>query len=106
MDKRKVVNDNAIITADNGIFYSCKKHGFDALKIRPGYVVLPNYDYGFIGGCCCKLNYDILAFTGKVCEHPDYEKIKSFLHNYRINILELTNKPLLDIGSMIPITQK
>lgn len=101
-----VVNDDAIITSDNGIFYTCKKYGFDVLKIQPGYVMLPNYNYGFIGGCCGKLSHDTLAFTGKISEHPDYKKIKAFLHNYRINILELSNKPLLDIGSIIPVTQE
>lgn len=101
-----VVFDNAIITSDPNIYKACKVNGIDVLKIKSGYISLYGYDYGFIGGCCGKLSNDILAFTGVVREHKNYLDIKSFLRNYGIYIIELSNKPLLDIGSIIPIMQK
>lgn len=99
-----IVSSNAIITADVGIYNSCKNH-LDVLKIDSGFISLYGYDYGFIGGCCGKLDKDILAFTGKICEHKSYNDIKAFLNNHNVNILELSNKPLVDIGSIIPIKQ-
>lgn len=99
-----IVSDNAIITSDISIYNGCKKY-IDVLKIESGFISLYGYNYGFIGGCCGKLCNDILAFTGKVSNHKNYNDIKSFLHNHRVNILELTNKPLVDIGSIIPIKQ-
>ncbi|MEE1076308.1 MAG: hypothetical protein UHY68_03475 [Acutalibacteraceae bacterium] len=99
-----IVSDNAIITSDNGIYNSCKRH-IDVLKIEPGFINLYGYNYGFIGGCCGKLSKDILAFTGKINAHKNYMDIKAFLNNHKVNILELTNKPLVDIGSIIPIKE-
>lgn len=99
-----IVTENAIITSDNSIYNSCKSY-VDVLKIEAGCISLYGYNYGFIGGCCGKLNSDILAFTGKISQHKNYNNIKAFLHNHKVNILELTNKPLVDIGSIIPIKQ-
>ncbi len=100
-----IINENAVITSDNGIYKACINNKIDALKIDFGYISLYGYDYGFIGGCCGKLNKYTLAFTGKVSEHKNYKEIKSFLHNYNINILELSNKPLIDIGSIVPLKE-
>lgn len=100
-----IVNSNALITADNGIYKACTNAEIDVLKIDCGYINLYGYNYGFIGGCCGKLSKNILAFTGKVSQHKNYSDIKCFLHNYKIDILELSNKPLVDIGSIIPLTE-
>lgn len=99
-----IVSENAIITSDNSIYSSCKKY-IDVLKIEQSYINLYGYNYGFIGGCCGKLSADILAFTGKISNHKNYNDIKAFSHNHKVNILELTNKPLVDIGSIIPLKQ-
>lgn len=100
-----VVNSNAVITTDESIFKVCKKNNIDVLKITPQFIRLPYYNYGFIGGCCTKLSKDILAFTGSVKNHPDYILMRSFLQNYGVYILELSNKPLLDIGGIFPLTE-
>lgn len=101
-----VVSENAIITADPSIYKACKASGIDVLKIDSGYINLYGYDYGFIGGCCGKLSKNILAFTGVVREHKNYSDIKDFIRNYGVYILELSNKPLLDIGSIVPIMEE
>ncbi len=98
-----VVDENSIITADVKIAAAAKSAGIDVLQIRPGYIKIPNYDTGFIGGCCGKLNKDQIAFTGKLSTHQDAEMIKQFLQKRKIEIIELTDKPLFDIGSIIPI---
>ena len=100
-----VVNDNAIITADEGICRSAKAHGIDVLKIRPGYIDLPGFDYGFIGGASFKLSDTKLAFTGGLDKHPDAERIIEFASLHNIDIVYITDKPAFDIGGAIPITE-
>lgn len=100
-----VVNDNAIITADEGICRSAKAHEIDVLKIRPGYIDLPGFDYGFIGGASFKLSDTKLAFTGGLDKHPDAERIIEFASLHNIDIVYITDKPAFDIGGAIPITE-
>ena len=73
-----VVSDDAIITSDKSIYKSAQKN-FDVLLIKPGEIELPFADYGFIGGCSFKIDKNILAFTGNIKLHSDYERIKDFL---------------------------
>ena len=100
-----VVNDNAIITADEGICRSAKAHGVDVLKIRPGYIDLPGFDYGFIGGASFKISDTKLAFTGRLDSHPDAERITEFASLHNVDIVYITDKPAFDIGGVIPITE-
>ena len=101
-----VVNANAVITAESGIYNACIKNAVDALMVEQGDVRLYGYSYGFIGGCCGKISKDILAFTGKLILHRDCDRIKSFLRNYNIYSLELSNKPLTYVGSILPVIQE
>ncbi len=45
-----VVREDAIITYDRGIAGAAAAAGLEVLVIRPGYVELPGYNTGFIGG--------------------------------------------------------
>lgn len=100
-----VVNDNAIITADEGICRSAEARGVDVLKIRPGYIDLPGFDYGFIGGASFKISDTKLAFTGRLDRHPDAERIIEFASLHNVDIVYITDKPSFDIGGVIPITE-
>ena len=100
-----VVNDNAIITADEGICRSAEARGVDVLKIRPGYIDLPGFDYGFIGGASFKISDTKLAFTGRLDRHPDAERIIEFVSLHNVDIVYITDKPAFDIGGVIPITE-
>ncbi|MGN0517541.1 MAG: DUF6873 family GME fold protein [Acutalibacteraceae bacterium] len=100
-----IVSQNAVITADDSI-YSALKNKIDVLKIHPGYIDLPGYDYGFIGGCCGLLDKSLLAFTGRIKLHPDHAEIESFLRQHNVNYIELTDERLLDVGSLIPLAEK
>ena len=97
-----VVNENAIITSDKSIYKSCRNE-MDVLLISQGYIELTGTDYGFIGGSSFKLNRNTLVFTGNIKMHPDYESIKSFAENHNVELLSLTEKTMIDIGSIIPI---
>ena len=100
-----VVSDNAIITADEGICRSAEAHGVNVLKIRPGYIDLPGFDYGFIGGASFKISDTKLAFTGRLDSHPDAEQMIGFASLHNVDIVYITDKPAFDIGGAIPITE-
>ncbi len=100
-----VVDEHSLITDDISIFDACKILDIDALLVRKGSVKLNGFDYGFIGGCCGKISRDTLAFFGDVSTHCDYEKIKSFLAYRGVSALSLTSGSLIDVGSIIPITE-
>ena len=46
-----IVDENSIITSDEGIHKEVIKYGIDSLLIEKGYIDLFDLDYGFIGGC-------------------------------------------------------
>lgn len=100
-----IVDENSIITADSSIKAEAEKNGIEVLKIREGFVRLPGYGYGFIGGCCVKLSKVDLAFCGDIEKHPDYISIKNYLDLKGIKIKTLGKKQLEDFGGIIPLME-
>lgn len=98
-----IVDKQSIITADASIANAAEKNGIAVLQIDAGGILLPGYDTGFIGGCCGKLSDTAMAFTGDLCSHPNGVEIQNFLHRRSIQVVTLTDKPLLDIGGIIPL---
>lgn len=98
-----VVNENAIITEDNGIAKVLLDFGFDVLLLEKNSVKLPGYKYGFIGGASGKIADDKLAFCGDIAKHPEYDRILSFLVRHDVAPVSLSDEPLEDFGSLIPI---
>lgn len=100
-----IVDAYSLITADEGIAAAAEQIGFDVLKITSGFVDLPGYDYGFLGGACGKLGPDRLAFTGRIDRHPDCARILDFLAGHGVAPVYLTERPCFDCGGIIPVTQ-
>ena len=98
-----IVDENSIITSDVSIYNICVKNAIDVLLIRPGYINLQGYDYGFIGGCAGLIDVKSLAFTGDIKQHPDYENIKNFCDDRAVEIISLSQKKLYDYGSLLPV---
>ncbi|SCH66852.1 DUF6873 family GME fold protein [Romboutsia sp. 1001713B170207_170306_H8] len=98
-----IVDDNSIITSDEGIYNSVRKYNIDCLLIEKGHIQLFDLNYGFIGGCSGLISKDIIAFFGNIKNHPDYDKILEFVSSKSKNILSLSNEDLLDLGSLIPL---
>ena len=98
-----VVNENAVITADNSIYELCRRNDIDVLHIEYGHIMLEGYPYGFIGGSCALLSPDTLAFFGDISKHPDYSNIRSFTKNHGVDIISLSNQELYDVGGIIAI---
>jgi len=101
-----IVNENAIITEDTSIKIKCEQKGIDVLLVKKGHVTLQGFDYGFIGGCSALISANKLAFFGNIELHPDYKNIKSFLNNYNIVPISISNIKLTDIGGIIPLIER
>lgn len=100
-----IVNENAIITSDKGIAKTLNENEIDVLLIRPGFIELKGLNYGFIGGATGLISKKCMAFFGKLNRHPDAEEIKNFLLKYEILSLELSETPLLDYGTLVPLKE-
>ncbi len=94
-----IVDENSIITSDKGIYNSCYGK-LDVLLIESGYIILQNFNYGFIGGASGRVG-DTIIFNGDITYHPDYEKIAAFIEDRDLKIKYFTEYPLEDIGSII-----
>lgn len=91
------VTKEGVITADVSIYETLVRNNINALKINEGYVKLPGYDYGFIGGASGIID-EKLTFFGDISRHPDFLKIKNFCQFDYIQDFELT-----DVGTIFCI---
>ena len=100
-----VVDNNSIITSDEGIYKEVIKYGIDCLLIEKGHIDLFELNYGFIGGCSFLLSHNELAFLGNIKKHPDYDKILNFLESKNKKLISLSNDKLIDLGSVIQLIE-
>ena len=100
-----VLDEESFITGDPSVYKALKANKYNALKVTNKGILLNGFSNGFIGGCCGKLDKNILAFTGKIEDHTDYKNIKDFCGNIGIDILSLSDKMLYDYGGLLPVTQ-
>lgn len=88
------------VTADRGMIKAFCRAGIKAYEIQCGYVSLPPYGYGFIGGACGVLE-DKLLFIGDPKTHPSYSIIKSAAEAAGLTPTALCEGELLDLGRII-----
>ncbi|MGL5328666.1 MAG: DUF6873 family GME fold protein [Peptostreptococcaceae bacterium] len=98
-----IVDDNSIITSDEGICDKVKEYNIDCLLIEKGFIDLFDMNYGFIGGCSGLISDKDLAFFGNIKTHPNHEDILNFISSKNKNVICLSNDNLLDLGSIIPL---
>ena len=98
-----IVDENSIITSDEGIYNEVKKYNIDCLLIEKGHINLFELNYGFIGGCSGLISPNCLAFFGDISNHPNYNEITEFVNKKGISIISLSDENLLDLGSLIPL---
>lgn len=101
-----VVNENAIITDDESVFAAAGNFFDDTLFVSKNSIVLKGYNYGFIGGCCGKIDKDKIAFNGAIESHKDYKKILDFLNRNSVECIELHKERLVDIGGILPLIEE
>lgn len=94
-----ILNENAIITADDSIEKSVKKLNIDVLKINNGTneIKLTGYDYGFIGGASTVYKKTVFFF-GDISLHKDENKISNFCEKHGFSIISLSKTQLEDVG--------
>ncbi len=90
---------NGAITADKGL-YRTLSNITDVLLINEGNILLPGYDFGFIGGASAVTEGTVLFF-GDITAHPDYQKISDFCHARDYDIIYDKTTPLTDYGGAI-----
>ena len=100
-----ILNESSLITSDPSIYAAAVRHSINALKIREGFISLPGYQYGFIGGCSGKISKNKICVTGDLRGHPDYINIMSFMEKQQIELICLAAGAPKDIGGIIPITE-
>lgn len=102
-----IAERNTFITDDESIYRECSKiNGISVLLVRKGSVALKGQNYGFLGGASGLINKNTLFFNGELSLHQDFVAIKEFLSYHNVKYTDIKNKPLTDIGSIIPIKQK
>lgn len=100
-----IINENAIITDDIGIFTAAGNYFSDALFISKGSIRLRGYSFGFFGGCCGKIDKDKLAVNGRIESHTDCNKIIDFAKRNSVEIVEMSSDRLTDIGGILPLEE-
>ncbi len=102
-----IVKRNTIITDDISVYNAVSQYdNINSLLVEKGSVHIKKYDYGFIGGCCGLIDRDVLLFNGDLSSHTNFDKIEKFLYDNGVKHIDIKNKPLTDIGSIIPIMEK
>jgi len=94
------VNENSIITSDEGIKKALVPLGLEVLLISVGSVNLKGFSYGFLGGSSGRVG-DSIIFNGNLSEHPDYLKISDFILSRGLKLKYFKEYELEDIGSII-----
>ena len=94
---------NCLITADPSLLRGGEKAGLSVLPISAGHILLPGYDYGFIGGASGILESETVCFFGDLNTHPDGEKIRTFIEVRGFSVLDVPGMPLTDIGTVLCI---
>lgn len=94
------VDENSIISYDDGIARACRNAGMNVLHITAGHVLLPGYPVGFIGGCSGRIGNEII-FNGDLSAHPDFAAIRDFIESCDLSCRWFDTYPLTDIGSII-----
>ncbi len=90
----------------NSIFFTSDKSVYEILKekrekviyVNPEKIVLEDFKNGFFGGCCGVFDYKLFV-CGKLDNLDNFEKNQ--IYDTGIEIIELYDGPLYDIGSIL-----
>jgi hypothetical protein len=91
--------NNCFITSDQGIQSAIAKAGFKSLYVDPKPIQINGFAHGFIGGCA-GIYQNTLYLTGSLIHHHQSADIKAFIKESGANLVELSQGPLLDCGSI------
>ncbi len=101
-----VVDEDSIITADRKISAVASAAGMSVLTVSENLTALDGFEHGFIGGASFKISRNEMAFTGVINDTSEKLRIEHFLNERGVSAVYLTDMPLFDIGSAIPIIEE
>ena len=93
------LGDRHAITADAGLAGLLSENGVSVLKIENGEILLPPYDYGFIGGASGVYG-STAYFLGDITRHPSYGAMHGFADRAGFSLRSLSSEPLRDLGGI------
>ena len=98
-----VLDDHHVITEDKGIAKVLKDiPDIDCLLINPHEVLLPGFEYGFIGGASGRAGNKMI-FNGNLKAHSCFGDIRAFCIECSLDLVYFESYPLTDIGSKIVV---
>ncbi len=101
-----LVNENTVITSDRGIYKRLKDLPISILLIDPGHIILDHQKYGLIGGINGNLSNTKSILSGSLVDHPNGQVIIDFFKNNGSEVIYLSDKPAIDLGTIITLYVK
>ena len=101
-----VIDENSAIVTDKGLYKILEKHNIDVLYLEyePDIKLLVNGGYsekkGFIGGAISRVNNDVII-TGDLRKIDNNEKIRNFIQQRNLNIIEFKDLEVIDYGGIL-----
>lgn len=94
------LSDKIFLTDDPGMAKILEQHHLTVFKVEANHVKLQHQTTGFIGGTAGVIG-DTVYFNGDITRHPSHEIIIKACRLAHLNIIQVPNEPLVDIGSIL-----
>ena len=94
-----VVNENAVITSDIGIYSALLKESIKALLVSTESITLSGYSCGFIGGSGGVFD-NVLYIFGDIKSHIDCDRITHFLKSENCTVFSILGGGVYDFGGI------
>lgn len=98
-----IIGESSGITSDIPMYRKLTSMGFKILLVEPGHILLKGQKYGFLGGTNGSMSKDELLFSGSFKNHPNNDKILDFMYKNNKKITYLSDKRIVDIGTIISL---
>ena len=103
-----VIDENSAIVTDKGLYKILQKHNIDVLYLEyePDIKLLNDNKYsnkkGFVGGAISRIANEIIVF-GDLNKIDQDNKIRNFITNKNINIIEFETLDVIDYGGIVEL---
>lgn len=98
-----VLDEYTAITSDYPIYRVLTDLGFEILLIESGSILLEGQNYGFIGGTSGCLSGNKFMLSGSLNYHPNKDRILKFISKNKKELVLLSKKQIVDIGTIISL---
>ena len=95
-----MVDEDHFITADPSLFKALREKRKDVLSVSPGFINLPGYETGFIGGASFSFA-NAIYFFGDLFRHPDGKRMADYIEKSGKTPICLGKRDLVDLGGAV-----